>query len=383
MSSGRILAAALALAAPLAAGATDAPHDASWAGVGGAINCQSCHVAHFSVGGSLTKQAGNFNLCQSCHLNLSGFGFPWSTSHQASPGTGGRSHRWDALATNLGATQPNPGSADPTEAAMGKRIDGNRLQCSTCHDQHQSDFWPVGGRGTTHVSLPLAPAANNPVSGNLNATLTINAPSASATAKGYLVDVVTAGSSTTARFRLSNDNGVSWFGCSAPGTYVPYVASPSNGCAAGAAVQLNDGANLTVAFGGTALAVGDQWRFYVSYPYLRADNTAGRMCTTCHRDRNQTFQNVEGSGTLAGTGQAITLGTTVFHHPTGQALDANGRGYDRAAAALLDADGSAQVAGTEGRLTNDLVVGAGGVVSCGSCHHPHGADSNSLTEDPR
>lgn len=375
MRPGRILA-AVALALPLAAGGTDAPHDASWAGVGGAISCQSCHVAHFAPGGSLTLQAGNFNLCQSCHLNQTGFGFPWSAGQQAVPGTGGRSHRWDATATNLGATAPSPSSTNPVEAAMGKRLAGGLLQCSTCHDQHQADPWPAGGRGGQHVSTPVA-------TGTGNGTLTVATPAAAAAAKGYLIDVVTAGSSTTARFRLSNDNGVSWFGCAAPTTYTYVAYTGANSCQAGASVALNDGANVTVAFGGTTLNVGDRLRFYLSYPYLRGDDTNDGLCTVCHKDRNQTFQNVEGTGPLAGNGQAVTLGQTVFHHPVNQALNANGHGYDRTAVTLLDADGSAQSAGTEPNRTNDLALGAGGVVGCGSCHHPHGADSNSLTVDPR
>lgn len=366
MSLARSLAVALLAAAPAVAAAVDAPHESGQL-------CSNCHMGHNAPGGALTKEAGNFNLCQSCHLTSTHFGFPWAVGDQAAPGSAGRSHRWDAPATNLGATAPNPASADPVEAEMGKRLDGGTLQCSTCHDQHQADVYRTDA--TVHASTPT-------VTGTGNGTLTVASPPNTAAAKVYLLDVVTAGSSTTARFRLSNDKGTSWFGCTAPTTYTYVAYSGANGCQAGAGIALNDGANVTVTFGGTTLNVGDRMSFYVSYPFLRADNTAGRMCTTCHRDRDMRWEDVEGGNAngIPGGVKTVALGTTVFHHPVGQAL---AKSYDRSAAALLDADGSAQSGATEGRRTNDLTLGAGGVVSCLTCHHPHNADSNSLTEDPR
>ena len=81
----RLLAAALALGVPLAAAAVDAPHEA------GPL-CSKCHLGHNSPGGSLTREAGNFSLCQSCHLGKGpAFGFDWSELDQATPGSAGRS----------------------------------------------------------------------------------------------------------------------------------------------------------------------------------------------------------------------------------------------------------------------------------------------------
>jgi len=77
----------------------------------------------------------------------------------------------------------------------------------------------------------------------------------------------------------------------------------------------------------------------------------------------------------------VTLGTTVFSHPVGHALNANAKGYDRTGG-ILDAHGGLQSAG-DGNRTNDLETGTGGAVTCLTCHHPHNADSNSLTVDPR
>jgi predicted CXXCH cytochrome family protein len=367
------LAAALAVAAPLAALATDAPHDASWAGAGGAIDCSSCHRLHFSPGGTLTAQAGNFNLCQSCHLNSTNFGFPWAAGHQATPGTGGRSHRWDAVASNLGATPPNPASADPLESGMGKHLDtGNVLKCSTCHDVHQADAFP----GTAHTSVPLATNVSR-TAGTGTGSLQLTSVPSGAKAFGYVLRI-----SGASQFKISHDNGATYFGWNGTSWGADSLGGFASGkpFTPGAAVSLDDGVT-TVTFGATGtFSVGDTFAsFYVSYPFLRGNG--GAMCVGCHKDRNQTWQNVEGTGPLAGNGQAITLGTTVFSHPVGQAPNANARGYDRASGAILDADGGVQSPG-DGNPTNDLVL-VGGTVGCLTCHHPHNADSNSLTVDPR
>ncbi len=367
-----LVAAALAAAAPLLATAVDAPHESRW-------DCSNCHLGHNAFGSSLTNDAINANLCGSCHVQHPGkFGFPWSDADQAVPGERGRSHRWDATATNLGATPPTGPMGDES------RLSGGKLQCSTCHDQHQADALlgspaDAANLGTQHASYAVD-VAQNPTTGGTGRTLTLVGPvGATAAAKGYLVEIVAPGSGTEATFKLSNDNGKSWFGCSTPTTYTPYVTYAANPCQAGPAVPLDDGANVTVAFEAAgAFVAGDQWSFYVSYPYLRVSNKDGEMCTTCHQDRHMYWQDVEGGNAngVAGGLKTVSLGSTVFSHPVGQALRAPPAG------GLLDADGSAQSAG-DGIATNDLVLGSGGAVTCLTCHHPHNADSNSLTEDPR
>lgn len=364
MVRGKLLVAVLLLAAPLAASAVDAPHEA------GAL-CSNCHLGHNAPGGSLTKEAGNFSLCQSCHLGKSGFVTDWSVIDQAVPGSAGRSHSWSAHAASRGATPPDPESLDTGEAAMGARLDEGYLQCSTCHDQHQSDAMPIAGRGTQRVS-PVKPTEFG------TGAVTVLAPAADAASKQYRIEIVQAGTLATATFRLSNDRGLSWWGCSGPGNYVSW--SGANACAVGATVQLNDGGKVSVSFAAGSYLANDRWDFYVAYPYLRADNTDAKMCLTCHRDRNQSHQNVRGTGPLVGTGTAIVFGTTEFSHPVGEALGANGLGTDLPAP--LDADGSPQAVG-DGNETNDLVLSASSKVTCLSCHHPHNTDSNSLSTDPR
>jgi hypothetical protein len=359
------LACVLAAAAPLRAASVDMPHEAGSA-------CTNCHVSH-EGGGAMTRTWGNFNLCQSCHLGKGpAFGFPWVESDQAVPGHSGRSHSWSGEATGHGATLPLRGSADPGEDQMAARLDGTLLQCSTCHDQHQADAFSPSGRGRQHVSEVTPSAAGT-------GAVTVGPPLGSAAAKAYRIEIVAEGDATHATFRLSNDKGASWWGCASPGDFVPYLEFPSNACAAGANVALNDGANVTVRFEAGTYRAKDRWDFYVSYPFLRADNTDARMCVTCHRDRHQSFENVEGTGPIVGTGGPIVWGVTTFSHPVGATLNGNGKGYDHPA--ILDTNRAPQVTG-DGVRSNDLVLSASGVVTCLTCHRPHNADSNSLSEDP-
>lgn len=350
------LALALSVAVPAGALAVDPPHDQL-------ANCGGCHLGHNAPGGSLTGRAGNANLCQSCHSPVggggpSGHGFPWVEEDQAVPGIGGRSHSWSARATNMGATPPRAGASDPGEAAMAAYLDAGSLKCTTCHDAHQADAVVASGRGTLRASPPSKP---------LGATGTVSVASAPAgiAAKSYVVQITVGGDPGTARFRVSNDRRISWV---------------QENVATGATVTLADG--VVLAFGGTAFVPGHEYAFHVSYPFLRADNTASKMCVTCHRDRDQRWQDVKGGGPNGHPGgklSSVILGTTVFHHPVGQPLDANARGYDRAGG-ILDVNGQAQSAG-DGNASNDLVLDAGGVVHCMTCHGPHNADSNSRTED--
>jgi predicted CXXCH cytochrome family protein len=371
MRFARYLAVALLAAAPVLAPATDAPHEANW-------DCSNCHMGHSAPGVSLTNRAGNANLCQSCHVDHPGkFGFPWAPEDQAVPGESGISHRWDAPATNMGATPPIG-----TPMGDKDRLSGGTLQCSTCHDQHAADDLlgePADptGLGTQHTSFPVD-VAQNPTSGGTGRTLTLVAPvGAAAAAKGYIVEIVEPGSDSNATFKLSNDNGTSWFGCVTQNDYT-YVTFAANPCKVGAGVPLNDGTNVAVTFTGSAgtFLAGDRWSFYVSYPYLRVSNKDGEMCTTCHKDRHMYWQDVEGGAAngVSGGRQTIALGTTVFHHPVGQALRSPPAG------GILDADGTAQSPGDTNK-TNDLTFGTGGIVTCLTCHRPHNADSNSLTDD--
>ncbi len=72
--------------------ALDPPHDGSRS-----IQCVSCHMLHTAPGGTITRLAGNPNLCMSCHTPAGMAATkPFANSDKARPGTTGTSHRWDS-----------------------------------------------------------------------------------------------------------------------------------------------------------------------------------------------------------------------------------------------------------------------------------------------
>ncbi len=360
----------VALAFALRAAAIDAPHDKSFA-VGD--DCTTCHALHNATGAGLINKPSNFTLCASCHdLSPTGgrLGLPWGTADQATPGSGGSHHHWDSLATNAtyGAVAPDPNSADPDTRQMGIRIKNGYLQCSTCHNQHSNT---LGAQGTQHTSIPVGVAQDN-VSGGGTCQLTLNQPASDAAAKGYLIELTTSGAVGTARFKFSNDGGLSWF---VEGGAACADVPCSNATVTGANKQLNDGTKVTVTFTQvTPCTAGDQWKLYVSYPFLRVTNANSSMCEKCHTGRVMTHSQIESGGD----------GVRVFSHPSGPGvtLNVNTKNYDRAANALLDANGVLQATG-DGNATNNLTLGADSTVRCMTCHYPHNADSNSLTVDVR
>lgn len=352
---------AVALVALLAAGfahAGDDPHGQSFN-----VQCASCHAGHKAAGGGLTAVAGNANLCNSCHnLTGSASSFPMERMVKADPvNRTGTSHAWDVPVAN-----PNTGSASPANAQMSVRLDAGKITCSVCHNQHLSSASAVAAQtaGTQQLS-PVVQLAGSAA----GKTLAYTAAATSA-ARGYVIEIVEVGGATgTARFRLSNDGGTSWFGWSGSA----WVAYGANGRLTGANIVLNDGTNVAAQFGGT-FAVGDKFRFYVSYPFLRAaadsgTNAAGsRFCRDCHS-----------AWVMDHTG-ARSWDGSLRSHPVGVTLNANGGGYDRVTP--LDANGAAQgSAGRDANATNDLRFAADGTVQCLTCHGMHHADGNSTTVD--
>ncbi len=368
MRVARFLISTLLALAPFLATALDAPHDPS--SPSASQGCAGCHKGHDAGNAGLTDNrygVGITNLCLGCHSG-GGHGFPWTLSDPAIPGTSGISHAWNAVSNNLGATPP--------PAPMGSYLDTGggapgRLTCAVCHDPHSKQT-QVGGTRYTSVAL------NTPIAHTGSGTLVLTTVPSNAAAKGYVIKI-----SAATAFKISHDNGISYLGYSSTAnpkwgsdTAAPYLSGKT--FVSGTSVTLDD--ELTqVTFTGT-FTISDVFaRFYVGYPFIRISNADSAMCIVCHANRNMNHTRVAGND-----GTYPANGTNVFSHPVGVSLNANGKGYDRGDAVtnnVLDANGVVQTTG-DGVSSNNLRLGTNNAVHCMSCHSPHLADSNSLTELP-
>jgi predicted CXXCH cytochrome family protein len=338
---------------PALAVAADAPHDSSL--VGNGITCRSCHFG--SNGHGAMRQQEMSELCAGCHDyeyapgNRFDFGLTWQPTLQAKPGAAGAHHPWSAPAESAAA-----GTRVPAHAAMRERVlaDG-RIRCSTCHDVHKAR---PEHAVEPHVSLASRGEAPNVAGLDGDDGKLAVAVAADAEPRTYRVRIVDPGAAGVARFSFSVDNAATW---SAP-------------LATGAGVAVGAW-GVTATFTG-AWEAGDEWLFYVGYPFLRASAKDDALCLDCHASRALTAAHVRGD-------VAFTPGTTVFSHPVNVAMPGDGRFR----ATILDGNGAPQpsppgAADDPAGTTNDLRT-PGGIVGCTTCHATHNADSNSLTEDRR
>lgn len=347
------------------ASATDAPHNFENTLAPSTNGCsQTCHTLHNSTGDSLSPVLGNVNLCVNCHKSTAPANtFVLPANNTTVPGTMGIHHQYNVPYTNLGASSP-------TLLFPGKKhlLEGNNLICSSCHAVHNATTnW-----GTQKMSANVGSNLTR-VAGGGTGTITLSSVAAATNAKGYKIKILVGGATGVATFILSNDSGLTWWYWSGGWTTTPGAGKPT-----GANVDLNDGTNVQVTFAGNFSAgpPADEFQtFYVSYPFLRGNLDAGansggtNFCRGCHNNRVNTYTQVEGPGD----------GVTKFNHPVGQALNANGRGYDRSTP--LDVNGQLQGASSDTISSNDLRRDASGNVQCYSCHNIHFGDSNSLTKD--
>ena len=326
--------------------AQDAPHSSSTQIT---VGCTTpCHLPHHAVGSGLTSSASNVNLCQSCH-NPSGLAgdLPINSADSAVPGAQGTSHAFDVAAIN-GALEVQ----EPSSTEMLLRVMDGDVVCSTCHNQHTATS-SRGGR-------PRVSPAKQVTALGSTGSLTSGGVFNGADGVWFLVEIVTSGDPSTARFRYSKDNGTSWF------------PTPPAALGAGTNVSLDSG--VTVSFNAGNFAVGERWEFSGSWPFLRAtldsgDNSAGdAYCRDCHRSWVMDHTSVH------------TYDGNFKSHPVGVALDANGMGYDRTVP--LDGNGAEQgTAGEDTNPTNDLLFDGTGLVQCLTCHGVHYVDSNTLSVD--
>lgn len=342
---GPVLVAAGILCGLVGPARVDAQSPPHWAGELAQVDCTSqCHIAHHATGGGLSPFASNANLCQSCH-NPTGVAkdFPISNSDMAVPGQTGTSH-----AFGVDAVAPASGADVPLNSAMQRRVIDGRIVCSTCHNQHSAS--------ATFGGTPRVGSASRVTSLGTTGVLTSGGTFTGAEGLWYLVEIVTAGTQSTARFRYSKDGGISWFP-TAPGTLT-----------AGTDVALDNG--VTVSFGAGSYVLGERWELSATWPFLRAQlstaTEASLMCVDCHRAWQMDHAAVH------------TWDGSPKSHPVGVALSANGGGYDRTAP--LDGHGGSQSPG-DGNPTNDLTLDGSGRVHCLTCHGVHHVDGNTTSVD--
>jgi predicted CXXCH cytochrome family protein len=373
------LLAALILGLP--ARAMDPPHDGEpVAGLASPVLCSSCHMMHNALGSALTSDRSQANLCNSCHATVKtgSFGFPWTSNGQAVPGAGGEHHRWDAPATNTDhdAVPPDPLAYPEMSRRVG--VNGGKISCSVCHDQHDgvvtssSGSDGYAGAGTPHLSpVTLTGTSSGAVTPSL-------ATGATSPQRSYSLRIVSGGAAGTATFQVSYDAGISYQPAGAP--FAPTSTSPG---------AIPGDVNVQVAFSGTFTA-GAVYSFYVSYPMLRYPNqiagSGSQLCKACHPARFQSALRARGED----LGYPAN-GTNYFSHPVNEAFGNNAyRSNDRGAgcagalacqSTILDPGGANQGSGTPPSQLIDL--DASGNVHCMSCHYPHNADSSSLSVNAR
>lgn len=328
MTAPRRIAVLTLAAAALAAGvlrAADPPHAFPAAPKG---SCIECHKLHTAPGGTITKVAGNANLCLSCHVSGGQAGAkPFATADQALP--------WPGLPTGVTATGTS----------------------------HRWDSGPAG-----HAKADAA-----------NTSTGLVRPGGAFTgryAKTYTLTITAAGNVGVARF--------SWT-ATTPG------GGSGTGVLTGANVPLNEGVTVTFVDGtGASFVLGDRWYVYVrtdlrvpvaAEMWVRME--AGQiMCSTCHNQHSQSREPFDpgapaygGPGTGAGrhfqrlaseTNQMCkdchaarnVASSTQGSHPVGVAIPGSGA-YT-----------------TPVLLPLDKVAGR---VQCSSCHTPHYTGSSDGT----
>lgn len=306
-----LLAALLAGLAP-AARALDPPHNE----VNG-INCNNCHTPHHAPGGTITKAAGNPNLCMTCHTPAGlAQNRPFADTDQAFPGQIGTSHRFDSgpsghversLAnTSTGAVESGGAFTGRIEKTYTITIaSGGEVGTAAFN---WSDNFGGSGSGTTGSGVALADG--------LTLTFTSGAPAPSFVAG----DVWTLYVRTDLRLPIAGD---------------PFEGRMATRVAGGKVVcsvchdqhsQAKTPADPTApAYGGA----GTGWGRH----YQRQDNDANQMCHVCHSARNV---------------QSSTLGS----HPVTVPIPSSGFFQTPANLQLVQ-----------------------GKVDCTTCHSPHFTDS--------
>jgi len=171
--------------------------------------------------------------------------------------------------------------------------------------------------------------------------------------KGYTFRIATSGAAGAATFQVSSDAGTTYNGTQATGS----------------GVVLNGSTGVTATFTGSFVA-GDLYRSYVGYGLLRLPLDKGPNSTVTATDTTNFCRDCHSSWAMDHVAVQTYTGTA-RSHPVGVSLNANGKGYDRAAP--LSAAGGAQGS----NAATDLKLASDGTIQCFTCHGAHNAPSNS------
>lgn len=297
--------------------ALDPPHSLTAAG-----NCSNCHTPHHALGGTLTKVAGNPNLCQSCHV------------------TGGLASA--RALPNSDQAQPAPGLPAGTAPA------GN---------SHRWDSGPSG-----HVSPDAANTSTGAVQSG--GALTGRYP------KTYTLAITAPGDVGTAVFSWTDTLGGSGSGM-VTGTEVPLNEGIT-------ATFTNGGTS-------PSFKTGDQWRVYVrtelrlpTTPALAARISEGKiMCSTCHNQHSQANQPFDPTAPAYGGAGTGWTGTGVGRHYQRVANDQAQMCEDchNARVVTSSTQGSHPVGvpipGGQFKAPSIVPLDSTGKVRCLTCHRPH------------
>lgn len=305
------------------------------------ISCFDCHKMHSAPGGRLTAYLGNVNLCQSCHksggmANL----LILENVDQATPGTLGKHHRWDATAVN--ATYQTD---TPLNSSMAARLESGKIMCSTCHDQHSQAKKPMDPMAFPNGTFTAG------VYGNHYQRID-NQTNQMCKDCHRARDIQSV--RTYTGNKLSHPVGVTVSSVNTPMHSVPY--------------DVNGVAQAVAGAGG-------------AYPLFSKANSAGSTTTLNDTTKSWTPNALVGLVIRFTSGSNKNLIRTITANTATQIQWS-------AALSVATANGHTYEVDADGNVTNNLRLDnngtpsyAAGMVQCMSCHGPHFSDSNSSTYD--
>lgn len=395
------------------------------------------------VGPGLINQNSNWNLCLSCHVDTGlAANWPFYISDQAIPGTSGTSHRWDTFAAMPATSAPNNvyglrAASDVKNIDMRKRLSlySNVAVCSVCHNQHDQDrtmhdpySYDSYNDDTTETYVGKATCGSlcsNTVLEDANATWGVknyaNYYIKFTTGNNAMTEVkILSNTATTVTFStvlanpvaandeyyitnntISSDSGTATGGSATSvvdtakttwttdqwkGYYVKMTSGLNNGERRRITASSIGPPTLTTDTFSSAVAGGDKYYITSDRHFMRTNNVLSDLCYDCHYYRSPSAVN----GSVYQTDTRIWDGNKKSH-PVGNRWGTftdptqfNAIPLEQTATLPWATQGGTRYqlnGGSDTNLTNNIIVGIDGKISCLSCHNVHYSDSDSTTVD--